>query len=138
MANDMEKLTINLGVVELAQIDVLTEQGLYSNRSDFIRTAVRKHLEGYTDTLLQQLNPIPSKTHKIRGICIIEITRYELEALEKEHQKVDINIIGVLIIGKNVSAELFKRTVEHVVVHGKLVASDEIKQIIDKMNDDSV
>lgn len=138
MANDMEKLTINLGVVELAQIDVLTERGLYSNRSDFIRTAVRKHLEGYTETLQQQLDIIPSNTCKMKGIGIIEITRNTLEDLEKEHQKVSINIIGVLIVGKSISSDLFERTVDNVVVRGKLVASDEIKQIIAKMNDDSV
>lgn len=55
MSNETEKITINLGVVDLAQIDVLVEQGLYSNRSDFIRTSARKELETHQKNIEEAL-----------------------------------------------------------------------------------
>jgi len=61
MSNETEKLTINLGVVELAQVDVLVEQGLYSNRSDLIRTAIRKQLETHKKDIEHSLTPMGSK-----------------------------------------------------------------------------
>lgn len=134
MANETEKLTLNLGVVELAQIDVLTERGLCANRSDFIRTAVRKHLEGYEHAFQQQLASVPGEKHRIGGIGIISLSRKTLEAIERERAKANISVIGMLVLDKNISTELFQNTVEYISVKGRLSASDEIKKTIREMN----
>jgi Arc/MetJ-type ribon-helix-helix transcriptional regulator len=144
--NTSTVLTINLGVVELAQVDVLVEQGLYSNRSDFIRTAVRNHLKDYDEKIERQLIPIGSKGDWTRGIGIVSISKSTLEELVVRGQKqkevtgffgiakLNIGVIGMLIFDKDISAELFEKTVEKVSIRGKLVAPEEIKNIINKMN----
>jgi len=148
MANETEKLTINLGVVELAQVDVLVEQGIYSNRSDFIRTAVRNHLKDYNEKIERRLTPVgSSKELWTGGIGIISIPKSTLEELvvkgKKQEEatggllgisKLNISVIGMLILSTDISAELFEKTVAKVSIRGKLIASPEIKDIINKMN----
>ena len=147
MANETEKLTINLSVVELAQVDVLVERGIYSNRSDFIRTSVRNHLKDYNEKIENQLIPIGSEAKWTGGIGIISISKSTLEQLAAKGKKqedesygifgipkLNISVIGMLIFDKDISAELFEKTVAKVSIRGKLVASPEIKDIIDKMN----
>ena len=138
MNNESEKITINLGIVELAQIDVLVEQGLYSNRSDFIRSAIRKQLDeskDYINNTLSRLAPAAilvannSRNNiKILGICRIE--KSELEAYAAVGEKMTISVIGMLSIDKNITPELFKATVAKATIRGKLIASDEIKKLI--------
>jgi len=134
MSNDTEKLTINLGVVELAQIDVLVEQGMYSNRSDCIRTAIRKDLELHRDKIERQLTPIGSKKtwEWMIGIGGIEKSAQE-EWLAEGNEKMNISAVGVFIVPKDISPELFEKTVGKVIVRGKIIASDEIKALIEKM-----
>lgn len=134
MKNETEKITLNLGVVELAQIDVLVEQGIYSNRSDFMRTAVRKHLEEHKEKIELSLTPIVKKEDLIKTIGILTITRKSLETILKENKKLNLSVIGMLIFDTNISAKLFENTVESVLIRGKLVSSKEIKKIIDEMN----
>jgi Predicted transcriptional regulators containing the CopG/Arc/MetJ DNA-binding domain len=134
MANETEKLTINLGIVELAQVDVLVEQGIYSNRSDFIRTAIRKQLENHGDRIERALTPIPTATQKdwLRAIGIFTISKEELEEFVKNNEKINISVIGMLILERDINVELFKRAVNKIVIRGKLVASDELKEIVKK------
>lgn len=134
MTNETEKLTINLGVVELAQIDVLVEQGIYSNRSDFIRTSIRNQLEVQKTKIENQFLPVSNKKEWGKIIGIYVITKKSLEILAKENEKLNISIIGMLIIDTNIDTKLFEDTVENVIIHGKLNASNEIKEIITKMN----
>jgi len=136
MANETEKLTVNLGVVELAQVDVLVEQGIYSNRSDFIRTSVRNHLKNYNENFENQLIPIASKKTWEKTIGIAIITKKLLEEwLTKENEKkLNFSVIGMLVFDKDISTALFENTVDTVLIRGKLVASSEIKDIINKMN----
>jgi Arc/MetJ-type ribon-helix-helix transcriptional regulator len=146
MANETEKLTINLGVVESAQIDVLVEQGIYSNRSDFIRSAVRNHLKDYSEKIEQQLIPIASRKHWEKTIGIAVITKKWLEewsaSVNKDmlalginiHSKLNFSVIGMLVFDKDISEELFRDTVANVLIRGKLVASPEIKKIISELS----
>ena len=145
MANETGKLTINLGIVELAQIDVLVEQGIYSNRSDFIRTAVRNHMKDYGEEIKHQLTPVGSREKWTGGIGIVSISKSTLEELVVKAQKqeetssifgipkLNISVIGMLIFDKDISAELFEKTVAKISIRGKLVASEEIKKIIKEM-----
>ena len=135
MSNETEKLTINLGVVELAQIDVLVEQGLYSNRSDFIRTAVRKQLEINKESIDLSFARIASKNDSAKtviGIC--RISKKELEKLASHNEKTSINVIGMLIVDSGIGAELFENTVHSVTLRGKLAAPAEIKALVEAMN----
>jgi Arc/MetJ-type ribon-helix-helix transcriptional regulator len=134
MSNESEKVTINLGIVELAQIDVLIGQGIYSNRTDFIRTAVRKHLETYSERMEIPLPAGSSGPDLSSVVGIADIRRKALERLAHKNETMSVNIIGMLIIDNDIDAELFLRTVDAVVVRGKLIASDEIRDIIEKMN----
>ena len=136
MANETEKLTVNLGVVELAQVDVLVEQGIYSNRSDFIRTSVRNHLKNYNENFENQLIPIASKKtwEKTIGIAIITKKLLEEWVTKENEKKLNFSVIGMLVFDKDISTALFENTVDTVLIRGKLVASSEIKDIINKMN----
>ena len=134
MSNETEKLTINLGVVELAQVDVLVEQGLYSNRSDFIRTAIRKQLEAQKMDIERSLTPIGSKKKWDWSIGICGLDKTVLEECAASNEKLNVSAVGMLIIPKNISVELFEQAVEKCIVRGKLVASDEIREAIGRMN----
>ena len=136
MSNETEKLTINLGVVELAQVDVLVEQGLYANRSDLIRTAIRKQLETHKSDIERSLTPIGSKKKWERMVGIGGVEKSGLEEwADGNHEKMNISAIGMFIVPKNISVELFEKAIARVIVRGKLIASDEIKEAIKKMND---
>lgn len=134
MLNETEKLTINLGVVELAQIDVLVEQGIYANRSDFIRTAIRKDLDNYSERIQQQLTPVASKKEWEKVLGIMIINKNTLEGLKREGEKANISVIGMLVIHNDVSVQLFNQTIEQIIVRGKIVAQNELKKIIHDMN----
>jgi len=136
VSNETEKLTINLGVVDLAQVDVLVEQGLYANRSDLIRTAIRKQLETHKEDIERSLTPIGSKKkwEWMVGIGGIDKTVLE-EWAEEGNEKMNISAVGMFIVPKNISVELFEQTIARVIVRGKTVASDEIKEAIKRMNE---
>ena len=131
MSNETEKLTINLGVVELAQIDVLAEQGIYSNRSDFIRTAIRKQLENYKEKIEQSFSSFPKKDNTIVTIGIMKVSKKMLEKYTKENDKVNIHVIGMLIIASDITPELFINAIENIDIKGKLIASEEIMSVFD-------
>jgi len=137
MSNETEKLTINLGVVELAQIDVLVEQGIYSNRSDLIRTAVRKQLEIHEEKIERTVTPSTNakSSANIWGVGIIYLSKNTLqEAFEDNGNKpIKVDVVGMLKISDNISAELFKKTVSRVSLRGKLVAPPEIKVLIEEV-----
>lgn len=137
MSNETEKLTINLGVVELSQIDVLVEQGVYSNRSDFIRTAIRKDLEFQREKIEHSLTPIAGSENKNRvtmiGIMYLSKRLLDDFFYDNNKEKIKISVIGMLKIDNDLSPELFKKTVASVDVRGKVIASPEIKKLIDEM-----
>ena len=141
MTNEMEKLTINLGVVELAQIDVLVEQGIYSNRSDLIRTAVRKELEAHQKNIEEALRASaivgyvgtnPTGIFSV-GICYVSKADLEEAYQELDGKKFKISVIGMLKLDSEISTELFVKTVSRVIVRGKLVATPELKKLIEEM-----
>ncbi|MCL2426741.1 MAG: hypothetical protein FWD05_10450 [Oscillospiraceae bacterium] len=135
MSNETEKITINLGIVELAQIDVLVEQGLYSNRSDLIRTTIRKQLEAHKEDIERSLTPMGSKKQWDWMVGIGGVDKTVLEEYIEHNDKLNISAVGMFIVPKNISAELFEKAVAKCIVRGKLVASDEIKEAIKKMNE---
>ena len=118
--SETEKITINLGVVDLGKIDLLVEQGFYTNRTDFIRNSIRSGLDKHA----VDLNETIARKNFIVGILV-----YTAEGLEKRREKgvvLDIHVIGMLVLG-DISPELAAATINSIRVFGVFDASDEVK-----------
>lgn len=120
-APDSEKITINLGYVDLGQIDLLVEEGFYSNRSDFIRTAIRNRLDRHTDAMKESV----ARRHLDLGLRRYE--RAELETVRAAGERIHIQVLGLAVIAPDVSVDLARATIASIEVLGALQASPEIK-----------
>lgn len=121
---DTEKITINLGPVDLGRIDVLVEQGLYANRTDVIRTAVRNLLDKQ-DRVVQDV-----ATRKSFVLGALIIGRGELEKLRAENKRASYRIIGSLVLKNDIDPELARETIEAIHVRGVYRASPEVKRAL--------
>ena len=121
MAGETEKITINLGFVDLGQIDLLVQEGFYSNRTDFIRTAIRNQIATHAEALKQTV------ARKTLVLGLQHYSRRDLEAVRAAGQKLQIQVVGLASIADDVSAELARATIESVVVLGAFRASTEVK-----------
>jgi Arc/MetJ-type ribon-helix-helix transcriptional regulator len=115
---ESEKLTINLGFVDLGSIDLLVRDGFYSNRSDFIRTAVRNQLATHADTAKQAASRLTLE------LGLRTFARQDLEAAGK---KLNIRVLGLAVIDDDVTPDLARETIESITVLGALHASAEVK-----------
>lgn len=121
---ETEKLTINLGVVDLGQIDLLVEEGFYSNRTDLIRTAIRNQLRVHADALGRAV----SRRSLMLGLR--HVTRSELEQLREKGQCLDLRVVGLARIAQDVSAALARATIGSIVVLGALDASPAVRKAL--------
>ena len=116
-----EKITINVGLVDLGQIDLLVREGFYSNRTDFIRTAIRNQLNAsgtaITDTVARKTLVLGTQHY----------TRQALEAIRAAGQRVEIRVLGLASIADDVSPELALATIASVEVLGAFRASPAVK-----------
>jgi len=125
---DSEKITINLGFVDLGHIDLLVREGFYSNRSDFIRTAIRTQLDRHTDAVKQ------SVARRQLDLGLRHFTRAELESLRAAGETLHIQVLGLAVIESDVSADLAQATIASIQVLGALQASPEVKvALIDRI-----
>ncbi|WP_244523601.1 CopG family transcriptional regulator [Bosea sp. BIWAKO-01] len=120
-APDSEKLTLNLGFVDLGRIDLLVRDGFYSNRSDFIRTAVRNQLATHADVAAQ------ATTRLSLELGLRVFTRRDLEAAKAAGERLEIRVLGLAVIEPDVSPDLARETIASLTVLGALHASPEIK-----------
>ncbi|MCI0430663.1 MAG: CopG family transcriptional regulator [Rhodospirillales bacterium] len=120
-AGDAEKVTINLGYVDLGHIDLLVREGFYSNRTDFIRTAIRNQLERHSEVTRK------SVARKSLDLGLRHYGREDLERVRTAGQMLDINVLGLATIAQDVTPELARATIASVVVLGALHASPEVK-----------
>jgi Arc/MetJ-type ribon-helix-helix transcriptional regulator len=118
---DSEKITINLGVVDLGQVDLLVQEGFYSNRTDFIRTAIRNHLGTHADTVRQ------AAVRKTLVLGLMEFSRADLEAAKKSGKRLRIQVLGLARIAHDVPAALAAAAIESVTVLGAFHASAAVK-----------
>ncbi len=118
---DSEKITINLGFVDLGHIDLLVREGFYSNRTDFIRTAIRNQLASHTDAVKQSI-----VRHTLE-LGLRSFGRQELEAMKAEGGRLKIQVLGLATIDDDVTPELARATIETITVLGALHASKELK-----------
>ena len=120
-AGESEKLTINLGYVDLGRIDLLVQEGFYSNRSDFIRTAIRNQLNEHKNDLGKSL----SRGHFELGLCTY--SRTDLEAAKAAGERLNIRVLGLASIAPDVPPALARATIESITVLGALHASKDVK-----------
>ena len=118
---DSEKITINLGYVDLGQIDLMVNEGFYSNRTDFIRTAIRNQLERHADVVKQ------SVTRNTLDLGLRHFTREQLEAVRAAGEQLHVRVLGLLTIAPDVSPKLARATIASLTVLGALHASAEVK-----------
>jgi Arc/MetJ-type ribon-helix-helix transcriptional regulator len=120
-AGETEKITINLGMIDLGQIDLLVQEGFYSNRTDFIRTAIRNQLTTHAEVVKQAV------ARKTLALGLQHYTRDDLEAVQAAGQKLQIHVLGLASIAKDVSPELARATIDSVIVLGALHATPAVK-----------
>lgn len=118
---ESEKITINLGLIDLGQIDLLVQEGFYSNRTDLIRTAIRNQLSTHADVVKQTV------ARKSLVLGLQHYSRADLEAIQAAGQRLQIQVLGLASIGTDVSPELALATIDSVVVLGALHASPAVK-----------
>lgn len=118
---ETEKITINLGYVDLGQVDLMVLEGFYSNRTDFIRTAIRNQLERHGDVVKQ------STARKNLDLGLRHFSREDLEAVQRAGETLHINVLGLATIAQDVTADLARATIASVSVLGALHAAPAVK-----------
>ncbi len=119
--SETEKITINLGLVDLGQVDLLVQEGFYSNRTDFIRTAIRNQLTTHAEAVRQTV------ARRTLVLGLENYTRRDLEAVHESGESLEIKVLGLATIADDVSPELAVETIDSIVVLGALRASPAVK-----------
>ena len=118
---DSEKITINLGMIDLGQIDLLVSEGFYSNRTDLIRTAIRNQLNTHADVVRQTV----ARRSLVLGMH--HYSRADLEAAQQAGVRLQIQVLGMASIAADVPVDLALATIESISVLGALHASSAVK-----------
>ena len=118
---ETEKITINLGYVDLGQIDLLVSEGFYSNRTDFIRTAIRNQLDRQGEVVRRSIG------RRELDLGLRVITRADLEGYQARREVLHIKVVGLATIATDVTPELARATIGSLDVLGALQASAEIR-----------
>jgi len=118
---DSEKITINLGMIDLGQIDLLVNEGFYANRTDLIRTAIRNQLNTHADVVRQTV------ARKSLVLGLHHYSRRDLEAALAAGERLQIQVLGMASIATDVTAELALATIDSIFVLGALHASAAVK-----------
>jgi len=118
---DSEKITINLGLVDLGQIDLLVQENFYSNRTDCIRTAIRNQLATHGEFVKQTI------ARRTLALGLQRFTRQDLEAAKSSGRKLRIQVLGLAVIAADVTPQLARASIESLVVLGALHASPAVK-----------
>jgi Arc/MetJ-type ribon-helix-helix transcriptional regulator len=123
---DTEKITVNMSVVDLGKIDLLAEEGFYSNRTDFIRAAVRRQLDMHAE----EVKSVVIRKEYIVGVLVH--TREGLERRLKKGERLSIRVVGMVVLADDISPELARQTIDSIAVWGVLRAN---KAITDALKD---
>jgi Arc/MetJ-type ribon-helix-helix transcriptional regulator len=118
---ESEKITINIGFVDLGHIDLLVREGFYSNRTDFIRTAIRNQLASHADAVKQSI------ARRTLELGLRRFSRDELEAVRAKDGRLNIQVVGLATIDDDVTPELALATIESITVLGALHAGKAVK-----------
>ena len=119
-----EKITINLGLVDLGQIDLLVQEGFYTNRTDFVRTAIRNQITTHADVVKRMV------ARKTLVLGMQHFTRLDLEAVRAAGERLRISVLGLVSIAEDVSPELALATIDSIEVLGAFRASGAVKAVL--------
>ena len=122
--SETEKITINLGLVDLGQVDLMVQEGFYSNRTDFIRTAIRNQLSTHAEVVRQTV------ARRTLVLGLETYARRDLEAVRDAGETLEIKVLGLASIADDVSPELALETIDSLVVLGALRASPAVKSAL--------
>lgn len=123
-AGETEKMTVNVGVVDLGQIDLLVQEGFYSNRSDLVRTAVRNQLALHADALRQTL------ARRTLTVGLQHFSRADLETVVAAGQRLQVQVVGLARIADDVPPDLALAAIESVTVLGAFQASPGVRRAL--------
>ena len=121
---ETEKLTINLGVVDLGQIDLLVQEGFYSNRTDLIRTAIRNQLASHGEEVKRTV------ARRTLVLGMQHVTRADLERAVAAGEMLQIQVVGLARIGEDVTPELALAAIRSIEVLGSFHASAAIRRAL--------
>jgi Arc/MetJ-type ribon-helix-helix transcriptional regulator len=121
---DTEKLTINLGVVDLGQIDLLVQEGFYSNRTDLIRTAIRNQLALHGDVVKSTV------ARRTLQLGLQTFSRADLERARASRRMLQIQVVGLVRIADDVTPELARATIASIEVLGAFQASPKVREAL--------
>ena len=123
---ETEKITINIDVVDLGKIDLLVEQGFYSNRTDLIKSSIRQELQKHEEVVSKI---VVSKSY---NVGVTKFSKEELEQVARSNKILDIKVLGLLIIAEDVPVDLAKKTIKYLNVFGVFKAPAEVKALFMK------
>ena len=122
--SETEKITINIGSVDLGRIDLLVQEGFYASRADFVRTAIRNQLE-------RQKSAVDSITsRKSMVIGTLSFNRKELEQKREDNEMVNVKVIGMFILTDDITPQLALDTIQSVTVRGVFKAPEDVKEAL--------
>jgi Arc/MetJ-type ribon-helix-helix transcriptional regulator len=122
--SDTEKITINIGIVDLGRVDLLVQEGFYASRADFVRTAIRNQLD-------RQKTAVDSiTTRKSMVIGTLSYNRHELEQKLTENEMINVKVIGLFILTDDVTPQLAQDTIQSVTVRGVFKAPEDVKEAL--------
>ncbi|MBX3037283.1 MAG: hypothetical protein KF758_10285 [Anaerolineales bacterium] len=123
---DTEKITINMNAVELGKVDLLVEEGHYSNRTDFIRSAIRSQLEKHAVEVQQ------SVVRSSYVVGAVYLNREDLEKYKARKEKVKVNVVGICTLASDISPTLAVEVMETIKVYGIFQANADVKEALTK------
>ena len=118
---ESEKITVNLGHVDLGQIDLMVQDGFYANRADFIRTAIRNQIDRHSDFIRKTVE------RKALDLGLRHYSKSDLEAVRRRGETIQINVLGLASIAADVPVELARATISSITVLGALQATPDMK-----------
>src|SRR5574341_944240 len=121
---DTEKVTINMSVVDLGQVDLLVSEGFYSSRTDFIRTAIRNQLGQHSESVKQTI------TRKTMAVGAVFYSRQDLEDRKAAGVQLEVKVVGVLHLGDDIKPDLARAVIKSVEVYGVFQAPKAVKEAL--------
>ena len=118
---DNEKITLNLGFVDLGRIDLLVQEGFYSNRSDFIRTAIRNQLDSHAQAVERSIE------RHVMELGLRDYDRASLQAVRDSGEILHVKVVGLARIAPDVTVELALATIGSMTVLGALQAPADVR-----------
>ncbi len=123
-SGETEKMTVNVGVVDLGHVDLLVQEGFYSNRSDLVRTALRNQLALHADTVKQTVS------RRTLTVGLQHVSRADLENAVATGQRLKVQVVGLARIADDVTPELARAAIESVTVLGAFQASSAVRRAL--------